>query len=77
LIVRTELFSGETCVTVCIAVRGIERGRMMYRQREECDRQREETSKLMQLIERTELVSGEMCVTVCIAARGIQRGRMM
>jgi hypothetical protein len=34
LIERTELVSGETCVTVCIAVRGIQRGRMMYRQRE-------------------------------------------
>jgi hypothetical protein len=29
LIERTELVSGETSVTVCIAVRGIERGRMM------------------------------------------------
>jgi hypothetical protein len=29
LIERTELVSGETCVTVCITVRGIERGRMM------------------------------------------------
>jgi hypothetical protein len=26
---ETELVSGETCVTVCIAVRGIERWRMM------------------------------------------------
>jgi hypothetical protein len=26
---RTELVSGETSVTVCIEVRGIERGRMM------------------------------------------------
>jgi hypothetical protein len=29
LIERTELVSGERSVTVCIAVRGIERGRMM------------------------------------------------
>jgi hypothetical protein len=29
LIERTELVSGETCVTVCIAVRGIERGKMI------------------------------------------------
>jgi hypothetical protein len=74
---RTELVSGETCVTVCIAVRGIEHGRVMKRQREECDRQREETGKVIQLIERTELVSGETCVTVCIAVRGIERGRVM
>jgi hypothetical protein len=77
LIERTELVSGETSVTVCIAVRRIKRGRMMYRQREECDGQRAETSKVIQLIERTELVSGETCVTVCIVVRGIERGRMM
>jgi hypothetical protein len=53
LIERTELVSGETCVTVCIAVRGIERGRMMYRQREECDRQREETSKARKILGKT------------------------
>jgi hypothetical protein len=29
LIERRELVSGETCVTVCISVRGIQRGRMM------------------------------------------------
>jgi hypothetical protein len=29
VIERAELVSGEKCVTVCIAVRGIERGRMM------------------------------------------------
>jgi hypothetical protein len=29
LIERTELVSGEMSVTVCVAVRGIERGRMM------------------------------------------------
>jgi hypothetical protein len=29
LIERTELVSGDTCVMVCIAIRGIERGRMM------------------------------------------------
>jgi hypothetical protein len=29
VIERTELVSGETCVTVCVAVRGIQRGRMM------------------------------------------------
>jgi hypothetical protein len=34
---RAELVSGETCVRVCVAVRGIQRGRMMWRQREECD----------------------------------------
>jgi hypothetical protein len=33
VIERVELVSGETCVTVCIAVRGIQRGRMMWRQR--------------------------------------------
>jgi hypothetical protein len=48
----------------------------MWRQREECDRQRGETSKVIQLIERTELVSGETSVTVCMVVRGIQRGRM-
>jgi hypothetical protein len=29
LIKMTELLSEETCVTVCVAVRGIQRGRMM------------------------------------------------
>jgi hypothetical protein len=39
VIERTEIFSGETCVMVSIAVRGIERGRMIERWREECDRE--------------------------------------
>jgi hypothetical protein len=39
VIERAELVSRETCVKVCVAVRGIQRGRMMYRQREECDRE--------------------------------------
>jgi hypothetical protein len=43
----------------------------------ECDRQKGESSKVIQLIERTELISGETCVTVSIAVRGIQRGKMM
>jgi hypothetical protein len=34
LIERTELVSGETSVTVCIAVRGIQRGKMIQEQRE-------------------------------------------
>jgi hypothetical protein len=29
VIERAEFVSGETCVTVCVAVRGIQRGRMM------------------------------------------------
>jgi hypothetical protein len=33
-------------------------GKMIQEQREECDRQREETGKVIHLIERTELVSG-------------------
>jgi hypothetical protein len=37
LIERAELVSGETCVMVCIAARGIQHGRMIWRQREECD----------------------------------------
>jgi hypothetical protein len=48
---------------VCVAVRGIQRGRMMWTQREECDRE--------------ERVSGETSVMVCVAVRGIQHGRMM
>jgi hypothetical protein len=32
LIERTELVSGDTCVTDCIAVREIQRGKMIYRQ---------------------------------------------
>jgi hypothetical protein len=38
LIERAELVSGETCVTVCVAVRGIQREKIMKRQREEFDR---------------------------------------
>jgi hypothetical protein len=34
LIERTDLVSGETCVTVCVVVRGIQRGRMIHEQRE-------------------------------------------
>jgi hypothetical protein len=37
VIERTELVSGEMCVTVCIAVRGIQRGRMTWRQRSVTD----------------------------------------
>jgi hypothetical protein len=40
VIERTEFASGETSVTICIAVRGIQREKMIKRQREECDRQR-------------------------------------
>jgi hypothetical protein len=49
---RTELVSGETSVTVCIAVRGIQREKMIERQREreECDRQRGETSKARRIL---------------------------
>jgi type IV secretory pathway protease TraF len=47
---RVDRVSGETGVTVCVAVRGIQRGGMMWRQREECDREGR--------------VSGEMSVTV-------------
>jgi hypothetical protein len=50
---RTELVSGEICVTVCIVVRGIQRGRMMYRQREECVRQRGETGKVRRILGKT------------------------
>jgi hypothetical protein len=53
LIERTELVSGEKCVTVCIAVSGIQCGRMMYRQREECDRQREKNSKERRILGKT------------------------
>jgi hypothetical protein len=33
-----------------MVVRGIQRGRMTYRQREECDRQREETGKVRRIL---------------------------
>jgi hypothetical protein len=36
---REGRVSGETSVRVCVAVRGIQRGRMIWRQREECDRE--------------------------------------
>jgi hypothetical protein len=51
VIERAELVSGETCVTVLMAVRGIRVG-------EGC-RERERS-----VIERAELVSGETCVMV-------------
>jgi hypothetical protein len=50
---RTEVASGERCVMVCRAVRGIECGRMMERQREECDRLREGTSKVRRILGKT------------------------
>jgi hypothetical protein len=46
VIERAELVSGETCVTVCIAVRGIQRGRMVWRQREE-------TGKVRRILRKT------------------------
>jgi hypothetical protein len=49
LIERTEFVSGE----FCIVVRGIQRGRMVYRQREECDRQREEISMVRRTLGKT------------------------
>jgi hypothetical protein len=52
LIERAELVSGEMCVTVCIAVRGIQRGRMMLGQTEECDKQRGKTSKVRRICTR-------------------------
>jgi hypothetical protein len=50
---RVDRVSGETCVTVCIAVRGIQRGRITYRQREECDRQRGEIGKWRKIVGKT------------------------
>jgi hypothetical protein len=50
---REDRVSAETCVTVCIAVRGIQRGRMMLGQREGCDRQREGTGKARRILGET------------------------
>jgi hypothetical protein len=40
LMERTELVSGETCVTICVAVRGVQREKKRYRKRER-ERERE------------------------------------
>jgi hypothetical protein len=50
---RTELVSGETSVMVCIAVRGIQRGKMIQEQRKKCDTQRGDTSKARRILGKT------------------------
>jgi hypothetical protein len=46
LIERAELVSGEMRVTVCMAVRGIQREKIMKRQRVECGSQRGRSVRL-------------------------------
>jgi hypothetical protein len=52
LIERTELVSGETSVTICIAVRGIQREKMIETMKE-CDKQRGKTSKVRRILGNT------------------------